>query len=462
MEQPFKVRDESRVRVYKAISALPFKKNESGNYTYQDAQIFHKQVVREFGRQYNEFTTNGMEGLTSSDPNNKLLALKSNRAIKWQDVIKTSKAAATAKKLKSGKDEVPDIDNTADAREEADRQNTTRLSAIGCKEGAIDAIKEKIGSAITDSVLQTSDGVDSKSVDDVDIHLLLKTIIDAAERPAAADARTEYVAFCATRFDFRGKLVNAVEQLKIKASKAKGYGVIVQDDVIVLIIMANVEWAARQTWDTGEFKDAKKSIRAKYQASHVHDATSSADIMAILAEADEARDLSRADAPKGMALAVDEGLSFLDALTDGMDRGEAFAVGSDSDSSIEVKSRRSTTRSTRPRRRPSPSTSRSPSRSPSPPPRRRPPRSRSQRGGRRDRDRDDREREEKSTCRHCKAFGRTRAHPNVSESKCNWNKKSKFWRPEWVAKKMGLPYVQRDEFDKAHGGWPDGADSDRS
>ena len=464
MEQPFETRDKSRARVYKAIVALPFNKNESGNFTYQDAQIFIKQVVREFGRQFNEFTTNGMEGLTSSDPSNKLLALKSNRAIKWQEVIKASKAAAAAKKAKSGKDEVPDIDNISDARDEADRQNITRLSAIGCKEGAIDAIKEKIGSAITDSVLETSDGLDSKSVDDVEIHLLLKTIVDAAERPAAADARTEYVAFCATRFDFRGKIVNAVEQLKIKSSKAKGYGVIVPDDIITLIIMANVEWAARQTWDTGEFKDAKKTIRAKYPASHVHDATTSADIMAILAEADEARDLSRADAPKGMALAVDEGLSFLDALTDGMDRGEAFAVGSDSESSIEVKSRRSTTRSTKPRRRPSPSSSRSPSRSPSPPPRRRQARSRSRRDSRRDRGRDDREREEKkkSTCKHCKAFGRTRAHPNVSESKCNWNKKSKFWRPEWVAKKMGLPYVQRDDFDKAHGGWPDGDDSDRS
>ena len=58
--------------------------------------------------------------------------------------------------------------------------------------------------------------------------------------------------------------------------------------------------------------------------------------MAILAEAG---DLNRAEAPTGMTLAVDECLSFLDALTDGMGRGEAFAVASDSESSIEVKSR---------------------------------------------------------------------------------------------------------------------------
>ena len=119
--------------------------------------------------------------------------------------------------------------------------------------------------------------------------------------------------------------------------------------------MANVEWDARQTWNMGGFKDDKKAIRAKYQASYAHDSTSIAAIMTILAKADETRDLSQAAVPTGMALAADKGLSFLDTLTVGMDRGEAFTVGSDSESSVEAKSRRSTTRSMRPRRRPSPS-----------------------------------------------------------------------------------------------------------
>ena len=90
-------------------------------------QIFIKQVAHEFERQHNVFITNGMKGLTSRDTYNKLLALKSNRAIKWQDVIEASKAAAKAKNQLSGKDgdEVPDIDNTSDASEEADRQNIT-------------------------------------------------------------------------------------------------------------------------------------------------------------------------------------------------------------------------------------------------------------------------------------------------------------------------------------------------
>ena len=76
--------------------------------------------------------------------------------------------------------------------------------------------------------------------------MLPKTVLNASEHPVALDAHDEYKAFVATRFDFRGKLVNIVEQLKVKANKAKGYGIIVQDNVIAFITMVNVEWAARQ------------------------------------------------------------------------------------------------------------------------------------------------------------------------------------------------------------------------
>ena len=72
MDQPFKVRDKSRARVRKAILALPFKKNNSGNYNYADAQIFNKQVDCELQCQYNESTTDGMKGLTSNDHDNKV------------------------------------------------------------------------------------------------------------------------------------------------------------------------------------------------------------------------------------------------------------------------------------------------------------------------------------------------------------------------------------------------------
>ena len=82
---------------------------------------------------------------------------------------------------------------------------------MAAKECIIGAIQEYIRSAITDSIFDTSDGTESKTVDQIEIHKLLKTVIDAAERPSASDVCDKYKAFIATQFDFRGKLVNAVE-----------------------------------------------------------------------------------------------------------------------------------------------------------------------------------------------------------------------------------------------------------
>jgi hypothetical protein len=68
MDQPYKVRDESRARLKKAILRLHLKKNDSGNYNHADAQIFIREIGRELERQDNEFTTDGMKGLTEIIP----------------------------------------------------------------------------------------------------------------------------------------------------------------------------------------------------------------------------------------------------------------------------------------------------------------------------------------------------------------------------------------------------------
>ena len=472
----YKIRDEARARVSKAIGAIKLPKDENGSYTHDDATLFLQRIERELERQLNEYTSSGMKQLTSATPN-ELTKLKASVSITWSGVIRSSKAKAAKKyaETKKEEDKEPLIATRDDAKDEADRQNVARLATIGNKEGIIEGVRNRVGGAITDIVLKTADATDDKNVDDIEIHKLLKCVLDAAERPAAAAARDEYVALTSTTFDFRLKMNSNVEKLKAKVAKAKGYGIVVGDDVICMIVLANAEWAARQSWDTGEFKDAKRVLRSKYSASHVHDAASLADILKTYAAGDEARDLRRAAAPTGRALAVTEGLSFLEALTreddDDTEAGEAFAAGSESDSSAETKAtsrrRDASRRSSRTTRRRSPSTSRSPSRSPSPRDRGRFNRSRGRggessrqdRGRRNGRSRDRRndrndDRDTNVTCKHCKKFGRKYAHPHLPEKKCNWNKKSKYWRPEWVADKMGVKYVPRSEFAEEYGGRP--------
>ena len=86
----------------------------------------------------------------------------------------------------------------------------------------------------------------------------------------------------------------------------------VGEDVIVLIIIANIEWAASQEWG-GEFRDAMRHFRQQYTYNKVHSATTCIDIMKVLAAAGEARDTRKVKSPSGMANAVEEGLSYLGA-----------------------------------------------------------------------------------------------------------------------------------------------------
>ena len=74
-----------------------------------------------------------------SETLNTLTSYKSNVAIKKNDVKKQSIAEAQASSL-TGNIVATEITTNADAQDEADRQNTARLVAIGVKEAIAAAI----------------------------------------------------------------------------------------------------------------------------------------------------------------------------------------------------------------------------------------------------------------------------------------------------------------------------------
>ena len=227
------------------LAKIKLPKDENGSYTHDDATLFLQRIERELERQLNEYTSSGMKQLTSATPN-ELTKLKASVSITWSGVIRSSKAKAAKKyaETKKEEDKEPLIATRDDAKDEADRQNVARLATIGNKEGIIEGVRNRVGGAITDIVLKTADATDDKNVDDIEIHKLLKCVLDAAERPAAAAARDEYVALTSTTFDFRFKMNSNVKKLKAKVAKAKGYGIVVGDNVICMIVLANAEWAA--------------------------------------------------------------------------------------------------------------------------------------------------------------------------------------------------------------------------
>ena len=164
----YKIRDEARAQVSKAIGTIKLPRDENGSYTHDDATLFLQRIERELERQLNEHTSSGMKQLTSKTAN-ELTKLKALVSITWSGMLKASKAKA-AKKYAEDEDKAPLIAARDDAKDEADRQNVACLATIGNKEGIIEGVRNRVGGAITDIVLKTADATDDKNVDDIDIH----------------------------------------------------------------------------------------------------------------------------------------------------------------------------------------------------------------------------------------------------------------------------------------------------
>ena len=92
----YKIRNETRARVSKGISAIKLPKDENGSYTHDDATLFLQRIGRELERQLNEYTSSGMKQLTS-ETTNELTKLKASVSITWSGVLKASKAKSANK-----------------------------------------------------------------------------------------------------------------------------------------------------------------------------------------------------------------------------------------------------------------------------------------------------------------------------------------------------------------------------
>ena len=83
----------------------------------------------------------------------------------------------------------PEITTNADAQDKVDRQNTSRLAAIGVKEAIAAAITAIVGAQITNLILRTTDGSDFQTVDEYNLHQLLSAFKGGDERPSSAAIR---------------------------------------------------------------------------------------------------------------------------------------------------------------------------------------------------------------------------------------------------------------------------------
>ena len=146
------------------------------------------EIERVLAEQLFEDSMDGMKGLLSTVKKT-LTEYKATISIKHKDVLKDSKDAADGLSIGSGTPVQPEITTHSEAQEEADRQNTYQVAAIGVKEGVAAGITKIIRKDITNPILRTSDGISLKSVDKYQLHQLVTPITDGAERPEATTIR---------------------------------------------------------------------------------------------------------------------------------------------------------------------------------------------------------------------------------------------------------------------------------
>ena len=269
------------------------------------------QIERVLERQLFKDSANGMKVLVSAVIN-VLNAYKSTVHVKKRDVLAASRSAAEQASTEDSTVK-PEINKNIDAQDEADLQNVFRLAAIGAKEGIAEGITKIVGRDITNPILQTTDNSDFNSVDQYQIHQLFTEITEGAERPESSNIRRQFVNIAGTIFDWREVIVTNVEQMAAMSEIYIGCGVRVHSDLRAVIILANTECAAQQTWGA-EISVAHQKIIVRYKYNHVHNAESIREILRILATADAVRHRQKAMAPGELVDMVSQGITRLQQL----------------------------------------------------------------------------------------------------------------------------------------------------
>ena len=308
----FTARAMTRDHVGETIEKLALPKNANGQFNHDAATNFKAAVARVLKSTFNPINPGcGMSGLCTKTSDIAKITTTSVATI--QSVLDDAAAQATA--TSTPLNMIPSsITTCSDAQEEANRINLLNQAVIGAKEGAAEAITNKVGSDITDTVLKTADGSDFKGVDVYQLEDLRNAVMQGADRPSTTDILEQFMGIIAFTFNFQKKVGANMELLRAKVGSMQSYGITIDKTQLSLILLANIKTAASEDYGR-EFCPALQTIRRKYPYNHVHTAASLLDMLTKLAGANTVRKLKDAPAPtQGVAHAVNKQLKSLSKL----------------------------------------------------------------------------------------------------------------------------------------------------
>ena len=93
-----------------------------------------------------------------------------------------------------------------EAQEEANQLNVINQLVISAKEGVVEAITKLVGSNVIDTILQTADGSNHKSINNFTLFEVMKSAIDGANQPSTNDVLEQLLEVINHSFNFCKKI----------------------------------------------------------------------------------------------------------------------------------------------------------------------------------------------------------------------------------------------------------------
>jgi hypothetical protein len=218
-EACYTARATTKQQVLNGINKLILQTNEHGQYTHNAILLIQKGIRRVLVSQFNP--SNPGKGMVKllNDGDNILTRVQSTDAITAGSILKAARARAGDLSKTTGKTVLPIFTTQTEAQEEAGRLNVINQSVIGAKEGVVKAVSKLVGTDITDSILQTANGSDHKSINDFTLYEVMKGAIDGADRPTTNNVLEQLLEVINHTFDFRKKVSVNMELMQSNAAR---------------------------------------------------------------------------------------------------------------------------------------------------------------------------------------------------------------------------------------------------
>ena len=179
MSEAYTAQAATQTVIEAAIKAIPFEKNDNGQYTRSAANQLNARILTILKEQYTTINSrkDGMAALLD-DGTNPMTKIKTT----------TRGDANRIMNAYNNTDPKPDTAMTRpQAKEEADEEDIAYQAVLGAKKGTIAGITAKVGSDVTDTTLMEADGRTPKSIDDVTLYELTEAVPTNADRVSNKD-----------------------------------------------------------------------------------------------------------------------------------------------------------------------------------------------------------------------------------------------------------------------------------